>query len=360
MPRRSFKSTIPNVPLEIWRPLYAWADELRGLALWETIGDAELLGVDHPQTGEPMLGVMMGRLGEVFALALHYDPEGVRFALEMALGDSAEPDMEEFRQISMLKVEFVPKAELMPEEKQRIKELRFRPDPVHPQMWPSFQSMCSGYIPWNPGLAEAELLLHALPRITLLGACVRPLYENGDRTLDEGFAFWPRGRALGEPLQTDEIDWRRLRMPPRSVPEPFAMQSRTEEMLRRLPQSKGWLLELDASSGFGIIDEGERPWFAKMGVAADARTGLIVGMEMGSGPEESIETLAGRTLLQALQTTKARPVAVRVREARIEKVLEGISGRLGIRLELRRDLPSVDEFKVATAERFGLPSRKRR
>src|SRR2546422_11492090 len=102
MLRGSFKSIIPKIPLKIWRPLYAWADELRGLALWEVLGDAEPLGVNHPETSERMLGAMMGRLGQVFGLALHCDPEGVRYALEVAVDDLEEPDMEEFRLISVL------------------------------------------------------------------------------------------------------------------------------------------------------------------------------------------------------------------------------------------------------------------
>jgi hypothetical protein len=360
MARRSFKSVIPEIPLEVWRPLYAWADELRGLALWEEMGDAELLGVDHPQTGEPMLGAVMGSLGEVFGLALHYEPEGIRFAVETALGRSDEPDMEEFRQTSVLKVEFVGKVELAPEEKQRVKDLNFQPAPVRPIMWPIFESLRSGYIPWHLDLAEAELLLYALPRLTGLGGCVRQLYESDNLPPDDGFAFWPRGRALAEPLQTEEIDWRRLRVTPRRAPETFAVENATEEALRRLPQVESWLLEVDASSGFGVIDEGPRPWFMKMGVAAEARTGLVLGAEIGRGPEEAIETLAGRTLVQALQRGMARPAAVHVQQVRIEKALEGISARLGIQLELRRELPSVARFHAATLKRFGSPPRKRR
>lgn len=353
MPRRSSRSSIPQIPLEIWRPLYAAADSLRELALWEELGDAELLGVDHPRTGEAMLGVTMGALGEVFGLSLHHGAEGLRFVLETALNPDDEPDMEEFHRMSVLKVEFVAKGDLAPEEKHRVKEINFRPAPVRPLLWPNFESVHPGHMPWHLDLAEAELLLHALPRLNALGACLREFYEGGDVWPDGQIAFWPREREPGEPLRMEEIDWRRLPVPPRVDPEPLAEDEATEAALKRLPQSPGYLLELDATSGLGVIDEGERPWLIKTGVAAEAQSGMILGLEMGSTPEEGIETIAGRVFVQALQRVQMRPAAVRVRQVRIQKALGSICARLGIQLALQRELPAVAEFQAATAKRFG-------
>ena len=353
MPRRFPRSHIPQIPLEIWRPLYAAADELRGLALWEEMGDAELLGVEHPGTGEAMLGVTMGGLGELFGLALHHGGEGVRFALETAFYPEDEPDMEEFYMMAVLKVEFVSKRELEPEEKRRVKEMNFQPAPVRPLLWPTFQSMHPGYLPWHLDLAEAELLLQVLPRLTGLGACLREFDEGGDVWPAGQIAFWPRDREPGEPLRAEEIDWRRLPVPARVDPEPVTVEKATEAALKRLPQSQSCFLELDATTGGGVIDEGERPWLIKTGVAAEVESGMILGMEMGSAPEEAIETIAGRAFVQALQRIQMRPAAVRVRQARIQKALESICARLGIRLEVRRELPAVAEFQEGMGRRFG-------
>ena len=353
MPNRSPKSTIPQIALPIWRSLYGAADELRQLALWDELGDADLLGVEHPSTGAPMLGVMMGALGQVFGLALHHGEEGVRFASEAALGRSDEPDMEEFRSIAVLEVEFVPKQALRPEEKRRVKELNFRPAPARPLLWPSFESLHPGYLPWHLEGPEAEVLLHALPRLAALGAALREFYRGSDVWPDGEFAFWPHNREPGEPLRVEEIEWRRLSVPPRPEPVPVTVEQAAEAALKSLPHSPSLAVEVDAFTGASVIDEGARPWLMKIGAIAEARSGAILAVEMGNAPEERIETLAGRVFLQAIEGAQLRPATVRVRQVRIQKALEQICDRLGVRLELRRQLPAVAQFQAATAERFG-------
>jgi hypothetical protein len=86
MPKKSAKLTAEKIPDDTWRALYEAADALGELQLWQLMGDAELLGVDDPHTGEPVLGAVMGRLGEVFGIAIHHGPAGLRFM------DEAEAD----------------------------------------------------------------------------------------------------------------------------------------------------------------------------------------------------------------------------------------------------------------------------
>ena len=91
----------------------------------------------------------------------------------------------------------MPKVELLPEEKRRVKDLGFQPARNRPQWWPTFQSMRPGYVPWHLDQDAADSLLHILPRLIALGACVKPLFENDDPLLRDGFGFWPKGRAPG-------------------------------------------------------------------------------------------------------------------------------------------------------------------
>lgn len=355
-PRRT-KPFIPELPFEIWRELYSVADELRGLALWECMGDAELLGVEDPDTGEPMLGAVLGGLGEVFGLAIYHGPKGLRWVLEAALGDADETETENIYEVSALKVEFVPKAMLTPEEKRRVKALGFQPAKKRPQMWPTFQSMRPGCVPWHLDATEAKLLLYALPRLTALGASVRSLYEDEEVPPADGFAFWPKNRGLGEPLRREEVDWQRLSIPPEPSPEPFATDGPTEITLKHLPQAPSLVLEVDAFVGFDTIGEGERPWFIRMSVAADEHSGFVAGMEMGTSPDEPLAMIAGRALVAAMGAFRTRPKVVRLRQTRIRQALEPFAERLGIRLDLRRRLPMVAEFQAATSERFGLARR---
>ena len=117
MPKKSSKLIIPEIANETWRELYEAADALGELRLWECMGDSELLGVDDPHTDGPVLGAVMGGLGEVFGIALHYGPAGLRWVIELATSDKPDVDMDAFLSIAVVKVEFVPKGELPPEDK---------------------------------------------------------------------------------------------------------------------------------------------------------------------------------------------------------------------------------------------------
>lgn len=355
-PRRTTRQ-LPEVALEIWRELYAAADEWGTLALWECMGDAELLGVDDPRTGEPMLGAVMGGLGEVFGLALYHGPKGLRWVLEIALGEADELELENLTEVSALKIEFVRKPELTPEEKRRVKTLGFQPAGKGPQRWPTFESMRPGFVPWHLDTAEAELLLHVLPRLTALGAAVRPLYEDEEAPPAEGFAFWPKGRALGAPLRREEVNWRRLRVPAEPAPKTFAADKATNAGLALLVQAPASVMEVDALGGLDAIWEGERPWFSKIAIAADARSGFVAGLEMATSPDEPLEAIAGRALVAGMQALHIRPRVVRLRNARIRQALQPFASGLDIRLELQRALSGIDEFRAAMPAHFGFGRR---
>lgn len=166
-----------KIPDDTWRALCEAADALGELQLWQLMGDAELLGVDDPHTGEPVLGAVMGRLGEVFGIAIHHGPAGLRWILELATSDEPELDMDAFLAVAVLKVEFVKKAELPAEDKRRVKALGFTPRGGMRARWPLFESKRPDHMPGPIHAEDARLLLHALPRLTALGAAVMPILE---------------------------------------------------------------------------------------------------------------------------------------------------------------------------------------
>lgn len=354
MPSRRTKPAIPHVTPESWIELYRVADQLRALDLWDCMGDAELLGVDDPRTGEPMLGAVMGLAGTLFGLAIYHGEGGRRSVLQAALGDLDEPPINDFHRTAVLKVEFVPKAELLPEEKTRVKELGFQPAKARPQWWPTLQSMRPGYVPWHLDQDDADVLLHVLPRMVALGSCVKPIFADEDPLMREGFAFWPKDRALGEPLRAEEIEWRRLAIPPEPEPEPFAVDEVTAARLAKLPQEAALTLEVDAFVGFGAIADGPRPWFSKLGLVADTGAGFITGMAMGENAGEQIERIAGRALVESMKGLKARPAVVHVQQPCILRALGPLAQQLGIRLELRRELPMIEEARAAMPDQFGV------
>jgi hypothetical protein len=353
MPKKSTKLTAPEIPNETWHALYEAADALGELRLWECMGNADLLGVDDPRTGEPLLGAVMGALGEVFGIAIHHGPAGLRWVIDMATGDEPEPDLDAFLSIAVIKVEFVQKRELPSEDKLRLKALGFAPRSGRGARWPIFQSHKPGYVPWHIDEDDARLLLHALPRLAALGAALRPIFEIEDPLPAHGFAFWPAGRAPGAPLRAEEIEWRHVPMPPEPAPAPFSVDDATAARLAQFPQQPGLVIELDAFTGAGSIAKGGRPWAVKAALAAESRTGVIAGLDLGKSPADTLETTAGRALVMGIESLRARPGTVHVTKRGVLSALAPFAAQLGIQLVARRELPAVDEARAAMPPQFG-------
>lgn len=355
MPKKNRKQVIPEIPIETWRALYEAADALGELRLWECMGDSELLGVDDSHTDGPVLGAVMGRLGEVFGLALHHGPAALRWVLELATSAEPEVDINEFLSIAVVKVEFVPKGELPPEDKRRMKALGLAPRAGARAKWPTFQSHRPGYLPWHIDESDARLLLHALPRLTALGAAVRPLYASDDAFPSDGFAFFPKDRASG-PLRLDEVEWRLVGMPPEPAPAAFAVDEVTAAILAKLPRQPSVVLELEAFCGVSAIAEGGengRPWLVKAALAAEGESGFIAAMELGKAPGETLEVIAGRALVGGMKALGVRPGAVHLKSRRTAEALAALAAQLGIQLKERRELPAVDEARAAMPPHFG-------
>jgi len=70
---------------EEWRRLYEAAVVFRDAAPWEWMWDAEVFGVQSPESGEIGYCCVMGRLGEHFALAVYEGSAGLEGLWQMRL-----------------------------------------------------------------------------------------------------------------------------------------------------------------------------------------------------------------------------------------------------------------------------------
>jgi hypothetical protein len=354
MPKKSAKLTAEKIPDDTWRALYEAADALGELQLWQLMGDAELLGVDDPHTGEPVLGAVMGRLGEVFGIAIHHGPAGLRWILELATSDEPELDMDAFLAVAVLKVEFVKKAELPAEDKRRVKALGFTPRGGMRARWPLFESKRPDHMPGPIHAEDARLLLHALPRLTALGAAVMPILEKDDPVPADGFAFWPAGKTPDEPLRTEDIEWRHVTMPSEPAPAIFSADEKAIAQLAALPKHPGLVIELDAFAGTATIAADTGLQTMKAALAAESRSGSIVGLELGVTPADTLENIAGRALMAGIKALGICPGTVQVTKRNLLSALAPFAAKLGIRIVHCHELPAIEEARAAMPPHFRL------
>ena len=147
----------PPVTPETWGTLLAAAADFAALAPWEFAYDSDVVGLIDPITGETRIGAVLGNAGQVFA-AVVYRRAGLRWILSML--DEA-PDTEDLNNadgMDALKVEFVPKRELVKEDLAVLKAAAFKPagkGAVWPKYWSTEISIKRSTACWSDQLVAA-------------------------------------------------------------------------------------------------------------------------------------------------------------------------------------------------------------
>ena len=348
MPSKSRKPTSSEISPDMWRFLYQRADAFAQLQMWECMPAPDLVGVLHPLTGEPVLVGITGQQKEVFSATLYHGDEAMRWLLAADDG-TPETSTEDLLAVFGLKVEFVQKRELLPEEKRRIKAIGFVP---RSKRWPVFRSHTPGCMPWHINEEDASVLLCLLPQITALCALLRPAYENGHAQTENVFPFWPKDKDPDQPLSVSELKSFGVKLPPFS-PTHFIIDEVTMANLAALPRRADLVLELDAIFSTDAISEGERPWFPKLAMAVENNTGIVAGFEMSKGPNIHSGILAGQAIIAAMKAMHARPEAIHVTQPRIATALAPFAQALGIAILLQKKLPRLTKALSAMPAGFG-------
>ena len=337
-----------------WLSLYHAADGIRSQEPWEFIPPDVLLQVEHPVSGDPVYASVMGDMGEIFGLSIHHGPWAEYLLLKAFVDGDDRLMSENIHRMDLLKVEFVKKSELTKLEKDRLKKLDFRPSgAVSGPCWPHFDIMKEGSIPLPPDSADAALLLSLLPRFAAMLEAINLHLLEDPEALTEGIGVWPEGRSLEQPLAWTDIVWRELVIPSRPAVESCTVDESTLAELSALPQAKT-LIELDAFAGFSSVDEGPRPFFVKVGLALDVESKKIVGVEVGRSGTDSLESIAGRLLVETIGTMKSRPREVRVPQDVLLSALQPLTAALNIKLRYIKHLPGLEDAKERMSENLGV------
>lgn len=333
---------VGNSPtVEEWRGLYESIVRVKEISPWQWMTEADVFGVQNPETDELGFVSVMGMLGEYYAVGLYLGPEGLyEFLYFEEMGPLASP--EGLLEIPQLQASLEDRGELGNEDRKVIKELglKFRGR----KAWPMFRSYRPGFAPWFLEAEEVRFLAHALDQLT----DVAPRFREDPSLLeppgDESYLVRvPRreGTALVWEDRVMEVP------PPELSPIQVEVDVSALEELERLPKSGSWL-EMDLFMFPAPVREGEaRPYFPYMLLTVDTESGMILGNELLK-PEPSLEAMWGSVPASAadgLIAVGMVPEKVTVGSELLFELLQPLAESAGFEIEQSQVLPTLHPVK---------------
>ncbi len=328
----------PGPPLELMGQLCALSGEFFALQPWKRLNDSDLILFQHPLSGEMCFCSIMGALGEVFSLHAFIGAEGYRAYRSMAAGDPEILDTI-FTVSRSVYVELVSGAELTPPDRGMLRSVGA--SPTTGGRAPIFRALRPGYHPWHPNEAEARLLRGCLGAVCWLVGHLEPNYKA---------AWWPGEERYPQVFPgAREGDYEvKVVKPPPPAPAllelPNIDEKRVAAILKSGLPSKG-VLELDHFHARSTIGKKhERKACMGLAIAIDAKTAYAFPPQIGSGATP-VSRLLPEALLTAIETSRAIPLEVHVRNRDRKRSLDRLARELGFRLRATESLPAFDFCK---------------
>jgi hypothetical protein len=332
--------------LDEWRDLYEAAKLFKELAPWQWMVDADVFGIEDPESGEIGYSCIMGALGEVLGLVVYLGSEGLSLFQEIQSGKISPENEDIHLRQKCLALIFDDREMLDKEDLDLIKALglKFRGR----RSWPCFRSHRPGYVPWFLSGTEARYLSLAL-RYTMLIA--EKIIENRDllkshRKGEYRVAFVARegGKAVWREKWSKPVPYQRK-----------AAAAMVDEL--RMARIKGhteqvgdaW--EVDFFFAPLMIDEGERPFFPFIALYAVHKTYHILNFCLARESESS-EKFA-QNFVEMLEKLKLLPSAIMVRNEATYGFFKPMTDKLGISLKKVKNLAAIEDAKESFIRHLG-------
>jgi hypothetical protein len=331
---------------EEWKDLYEAAKLFKQMAPWRWMVDADVFGIEDPETGEIGYCCVMGALGEVLGLVVYIGAEGLALFQEIESGKISPENEDIHLRQRCLVVIFDDREVLDKRDLSLIKSLglKFRGR----QAWPSFRSHRPGYVPWLLDGSEARYLSLAL-RYTMMVAekilenehLLKPPKKGQYRvayiSTDDGKAVWQEKWSKPAPYQAEPmlpmVDELRL----------ARIKSNTKQM------GDAW--EVDFFFAPLMISEGDRPFFPYIALYSVHKSYHILNFCLAH-QAESAEKFE-QNFVEMLEKLKVLPRTIMVRNDAAFNFFKPLTDKLGISLKKVKSLDAIEDAKESFIRHLG-------
>ncbi len=320
--------------------LYGLASDLYGMRPWRVLDEDNLIVIRDSVSGELCYCSVMGALGEVFSMHAYIGAEGLRQFRKMEAEQIADPG-EFFASTHCVYVEFVPRAELLRQDRELLATLG------HPQgkglASPIFRTMRPGFLPWFVTEEEARTLAECIRAVIVVCTAV---------TSQESVKFWeladayPMVTRMEGPEPRYHVEMFHSTLPPEALVAPVQLAEETLLAIRTHDYAVRGVMELDhIQSGAAIGKKCERNACASIAIAVDAESGTVLAPEVTDSRVAAGEALAN-VFLKAIQASRTLPKEVRLRSQRLKDCLAPLIESFGVAVRVASQLPASDEART--------------
>ena len=332
--------------MQEWKDLYDVALKFKELESWNWMLDSDVFGVQNPVNGEIGYCCIMGRLGEMFALAVYLGTDGLEGYLKIQSGEILPDDIDALHLQKCLMASFEDRQFLQKPDLQVIKELglKFRGR----NSWPLFRSYRPGYRPWYLTKEEAKYLTLALQQAIEVSLrfkkdkdLLTPPKENHYLVRvpkKEGESLRWRDKWL-EPLPLEKVE---------VVAEPI--DEVHLQRIKKITSRQQGIWEVDFFYSPSAVKEEERPYFPYLFLWVDHHSGLILKPDVVKPSEYRLQF--PRQFLDLIESVNFLPDEILVRKEEAFQLLEPITSRLSIKLKLVKRLKGIEQAQEAMFEYF--------
>jgi hypothetical protein len=319
--------------------LYRLASDLYGLRPWRVLDEDNLIAVRDSVTGELCYCSVMGALGEVLSMHAYIGTEGLRQFRKVEAEEIADPG-EFLASAHRIYVEFVPKAELLRQDRELLAALG------HPQgrglVSPIFRTMRPGFLPWFVTEEEARTLAECMRAVIVVCAAV---------SSQESAKFWeladtyPMVTRMEGAEPRYHVEMFHSILPPEPPVAPVRLAAETLLAVHAQDYAVRGVMELDMTySGAAIGKKGKRNACTSIALAVDAESGMVLAPEIADSSIPAGDTLA-KAFLQAIQASRTLPKEVRVRSQKLKDCLDPLMESFGVTVRVASRLPASDEAR---------------
>lgn len=325
-----------------WLKLYKAAIKYKEVSPWKWMENEDLFAVENPRNGEVGHCSILGIAKEQYGLGVFLGKEGYKGYIRLVSVEDEPEDFDERIMVPMLSLLFADRGDLQKKDREVIRSLglQFRGR----NTWPLFSSQQPGYAPWFLEKDEAIFLTTVIEQALVVADKVRSNELDLFDKVDEDLVL-TRYHRDGNWLE----EWRKPEVPDQgSIALSDTIEPVNEARLHLLRHTRdklsgSWEMDIFILP-MPIGPASTRPYFPMCFLAVDRKLGIIVNVRMNN-PWLNLSRKQDE-LMRILENVSQLPSDIRVKSDKIKRVVEPITKRLGIGLQVG-SLSVLEEAKAS-------------